>query len=85
MCQISRFIIHEMVGLMYELFPAVRATAVLYQNIVGLVTHEMLAMGADIIVLELAVQLLPLLGYFRSIPIGFDKEDQRHDDGKGIK
>ena len=47
---------------MYELFPAVRATAVLYQNIVGLVAHEMLAMGADIIVLELAVQLLPLLG-----------------------
>jgi hypothetical protein len=74
-----------MVGLMYELFPAKCTVAVLYQNIVGLVTHEMLAIGADIIVLELTVQLLPTQRYLRGIPVGLDEEDERHDDGYAIE
>ena len=70
---------------MYELFAAVWTAVVLGQNLVGLITQEVAAMGTCIVALKLTTQLLPLLGYLRSVPIGFDKEDQRHDDGKGIK
>ena len=63
-----------MVGLLYELFFAVRTTAILGQNIVGLVTHEMPAMRADVIALELLAQILPLLRQLRGISVGFDKE-----------
>ena len=56
-------ILHKMVGLMYELFAAVRTTVVLGQNLVGLITQEVTAMGTCIVALELAAQHLPLLGH----------------------
>ena len=73
-CNIFEFIIHEMVGLMYELCAAVRTLLVLGQNIVWLTTQVMSTMGTSIIVLELTVQVVTLLRQFGGILIGFHKE-----------
>lgn len=59
---IFRFIFHEMVGLMYELCAAVRTLLILSQNIVGLTAQIVATMRTGIIVLELAVQIVTLLG-----------------------
>lgn len=74
-----------MVGLLYELFLAVWTTAILSQNIVGLITHEMPAMRADVIMLELFAQILTLLGQLRRVYVSLDEEGQRCDDGQAIK
>ena len=47
---------------MYELFAAVWTAVVLGQNLVGLITQEVAAMGTCIVALKLTTQLLPLLG-----------------------
>ena len=84
-CQIYKGILHERVGLMYELFLAIRTTAILDQNVVRLVSHKMATIRADVIVLEFLVQFLALLWHLRGIFICFDKEDERNDDGDAIK
>ena len=70
-----------MVGLLYELFLAVWATATLGQYIIGLITHEMAAMRADVIMLECLIQFLPFLWQLRRVYVSLDEECQRYNDG----
>ena len=70
--QIFEKIVHEMVGLMYELCFAIWTMAVLSQKLVWLTTHRMFAFWAYIITLELASQFETFLGYFRRVYISFE-------------
>lgn len=74
-----------MVGLLYELFLAIRTTTILSKNFVGLVTHEMTTVRTDIISLEILIQFLTFLWQFRRIPIGLNKENNRYNDGYAIE
>ena len=81
MFQILRVIIHEVVGLMYELHTAVWTLRVLGQNVIGLIAQETTAMGADIISLKLMIEFLSYLGNLGGIPICLYKEYNRGNDG----
>jgi hypothetical protein len=65
-----------MVSLLYELFLAVGAAAVLYQYVVWLAAHEVTAVGTDIAMLEMPAEFLAPLGQLRRVHIGFDEEHQ---------
>jgi hypothetical protein len=65
-----------MVCLLYELFLAVRAAAVLEQYLVWLAAHIVAAVGTDVAVLEMPGQFLPPLWQLRRVPVGLDEEHQ---------
>ena len=68
-------IVHEIVGLMYELCFAMRTTTILDQELVWLATHRVFAFRTYIVTLELTSQIKTFLGNLRRVKICFDKED----------
>ena len=73
--KINYWLLHEIVGLMYEFCFAVWAMGVLSHKIVWLVTHGMLASGAHIVTLKLAGQLQAFLWHLRRVEICLDEEN----------
>ena len=65
---------------------AIRAVLVLREDVVGTVTKEMvtLGVGAHVALLEVAVELVVLLGNLRRSDVCLDGEGEGYADGKAI-